>query len=94
MLGRPRSYRKPAVRQRVRLPPVELRNAFRPHAPRFEMGADSEGRDERHIELGQLADGRKIEVVVVIVRHDHKVQWRQRSQRNRNGLEPLRSDEP
>ena len=51
------------------------------HAPRFEVRADAERRDERHVALGELANRRVVEVVVVIVRDDHEVDRRQRAQR-------------
>ena len=87
-------HREPGVRQRVRFPPVELDDALGPHAPGFEVRADPERRHERHVALGELADGRVVEMVVVVVRHDHEVDRRHRAQGNGHGLEALGAGEP
>ena len=42
----------------------------------------------------QLADGRVVEVIVVVVRYDDEIQRRQRRRRHRHGLEALRAGEP
>ena len=85
---------RPRVRQPVRFPPVELDDALGRHAPALEVRADAERRDERHVGLGERADGRVVEVVVVIVRDDHQVERRQRLERHRHRLEALRAGEP
>ena len=94
VLRRRGGHGEPGVRQLVRFPPVELDNALGLHAPGFEVRADSERRHERHIALGEFADGRVIEMVVVIVRHDHEVYRRHRAKGNGHGLEALGAGEP
>src|SRR5882724_9934062 len=61
------SNREPGVRDAVRFPPIEFRNASKLHAPRFEMRADAERGDEGQVALGEFADGRVVEVIVVIM---------------------------
>jgi hypothetical protein len=81
--------------QRVRFPPVELGDAFRRHAEGFEVRADAERGDEGHVAVpGQRADGRIVEVVVVVVRDDDEVDGRQRVQAHRHGLKALRPGHP
>ncbi len=93
VLRRRRRYRQPGIRQPVRLPPVEFDDAFRPNAPRFQMRADAKRRHERHVAFHEFSDGRIVEVVVVVMRHDHQIDRRQRSQRHRHRLEALRPGE-
>jgi hypothetical protein len=78
----------------VRFPPVELDDALRFYAPRFEVRADPERGHEWHFALGELADGRVVEVVVVVVRHDHEIDGRHRAKGDGYGLETLGTDEP
>ena len=73
VLRRRRGDAEAGIRQRVRFPPVELDDALGLHAPGFEVRADAERRHERHVALGELADGRVVEVIVVIVRDDDDV---------------------
>ena len=87
--------REAGVRHTVRLPPVELDDALGLHAPGFEVRADTERGHERHVALGELADGRVVEMVVVVVRHDHEVDRRQRARETGTGwkrLGPARRD--
>ncbi len=56
------------------------------------MRADAEGRHEGNIALGELANRRIVEVVVVVVRDDDEVQ-RHRAKRNGHGLEALGTGE-
>jgi hypothetical protein len=87
-------HREPGVRHVVRFPPVELDDALGPHAPELEVRADPERGHERHVAPGELADGRVVEVVVVVVRDDHEVQRRHRAKGNGHGLEALGAGEP
>src|SRR5262252_5575979 len=89
MLGGPRCYGQLGVRQFARLPPIKLRNALWSHAPSLQMRANTKGGHEWHVELRQFADGREIEMVVVVMRHDHDVYRRQRADSDWNRLEPL-----
>ena len=87
-------HRELGVRRPVRFPPVEFDDALGTHAPRLEMRADPERRHERHVALRELADGRVVEMVVVVVRDDHEIQRRHGAKRHRHGLEPLGTCEP
>src|SRR5262249_32152722 len=62
MLRWGRGDRNVGVWQPVRLPPVELDDAPGAHAPRLEMRADAERRDERHVELCERAYRGVVEV--------------------------------
>jgi hypothetical protein len=53
------------------------------------MGTDAERGHDRNLQLRELDHGRKIEMVVVIVRQDDRVQRREPSDRDGNRLEPL-----
>ena len=53
------------------------------------MGADAERSDERHIRLRQRADGRVIQVIVVVVRDHHGIDRGQVAQTDRHRLEAL-----
>ena len=72
----------------MRLPPIELDDALGATPHGFEVRADAERRDERHVARGELADGRIVEVIVVVVRDDDDVEGRQR-ERDGHGLEAL-----
>src|SRR5258706_11201505 len=76
-----------------RLPPVELRNALRLHAPRFEMCANAERGHEGNIGLRERADGRIVDMVLMVVRDDHNVHGRHLSQCHGHRLEALGSGE-
>ena len=91
MLRRRGGHRQVRLRQRVRLPPVELDDALGRHAPGLEVRAHAERGDEGHVALRQRADRRVVEVVVVIVRDHHRVERRQRADRDRHRLEALRA---
>ena len=73
-----------------RLPPVELDDALRRHAPGLQVRSHAQRGDEGHALARQLADGRVVEVVVVVVRDQHQIDGRQRAQRHRHRLEALR----
>ena len=76
VLRRRRGHAKAGIRQRIGFPPVKLDDALGPHAPGFEMRADAERRHERHSRFGECADGRVVEMIVVIVRYDDDVDGR------------------
>src|SRR2546428_762769 len=80
---------EPGVRLLVRFPPVELDDALGAHAPVFEVRADAERGHKRHDALGDLVDRRVVEVVVVVVRDDHKVYRRHRAKGYGHGLDAL-----
>src|SRR6266850_2814271 len=94
VLRRRGGHRELGVRELMRLPPVEFYYALGLHAPCFEVRADAERGHERHVALGELADGRVVEVVVVVVRDEHEVYRRHRAQRNGHGLEAFRAGKP
>src|SRR6267378_4012036 len=54
VLRRRSRHGEAAVRQLMRLPPVELDDALRSYAPGFEVRADSERGHERHVALGDF----------------------------------------
>ncbi len=66
-----------------------MRAAGTPHA--LQVRTDPERREERHLPLGQLQDRRIVQVVIVIVRHDHGVDLGQLRDRHRHGLKALRA---
>src|SRR5436853_4698114 len=74
VLRRRGAHADAAFRELVRLPPVELADARRRHAPGLEMRADAKRSPERHVERRQLADRRIVEVTVVVVRDDHEIE--------------------
>lgn len=82
-----------AARDFEALPPVELGDALGGDAVVFEVRADAERGDEGDVEPGELADGHGVEVIVVVVRHHHRVERRERSDGHRDGLEALRPRE-
>lgn len=86
-------HRESGVRHVVRFPPFQLDDALRFHAPRFEVGADAERGHEWDVAPSELADRRVVEVIVVIVRHDHDVDRRHRTEGNGwKRLGPTRRD--
>ena len=87
-------HRQIGMGQRVRFPPIELGDPVCRHAPRFEMRADAERGDKRHVTPCQLANGRVVEMIVVIVGDEHHVHGRQCAERNRDRLEAFRTREP
>ena len=76
-----------------RLPPIQLGDPLGGDAPLLEVRADAQRGDEWNRRLRQRADRRAIEVVVVIVRDDHRIEWRQRGQRCRRRMESLGAGE-
>jgi len=93
VLGRSRRDRKFGIGEPVGLPPIELHNALRSHTPSLQMRTDSKGGDKRHVELRQLAHRRKVQMIVVVVGHDDRVDRRKRPQRDWNRLKPLGPDQ-
>ncbi len=77
----------------VLLVPVEFDDAVLRHPPTAQVGTDPE-RDQERRGLGeqQAAHGRQVEVVVVVVGDDDGVQHRQVRQRQRDRVQPRRSD--
>ena len=81
--------------QAMRLPPVELDDALGRYAPRFEVRSDAQRRHHRHRAVpGERMDRRVVQVVVVIVRDQHRVHRRQIPQAHRNRLKALGPDQP
>src|SRR5262245_35422282 len=64
----------------ILLPPVELHDACWRNAPVLEAFAHAERCDERRLgaRLGEREDGPAIEMIVVIVRDDDRVERRER----------------
>ena len=60
----------------ARLPPIELVDPAGRHAPGLEMRAHAERRDEGRIPLCECLDRPVIEVVEMIVRHEHRIEGR------------------
>ena len=71
------------------LPPVELGDALRRHAPGLQVRAHAQAGDEGHVGLGQQADRGMAQMVVVVVRDQHRVHRRHVVQAHRHGLESL-----
>src|ERR1041384_192583 len=74
-------------------PPIQLRNSFSGDAPPLEMDTDTERRDELRALFGERANRRTIEMVVMIVRYDHRIEWRECSQRSGRRMKSLRTGE-
>jgi hypothetical protein len=91
MLRWRRRHAEPRARHGVRLPPVELDDAFGRHVEGLEVRADTQRGDERHAALREGAHRRVVQVVVVVVRHHHEIDRRQRIEGDRHRLEALRS---
>jgi hypothetical protein len=70
------------VPEGLRVPPVELDDLRRGDAPPLEVRSDAEGRDEGDMPLPQSHDRVVVEVIVVVVREDHRVERRQSAQRD------------
>ena len=73
--------------QRALLPPIELGDECRVEAEPFEVRADAERRYDRDAQLGQRSHAGRAEVIVVIVRQEHRVEWRKLLDRHRDGVE-------
>ena len=65
-------YRQLGMGQRMRLPPVELGNALRWHAPGLKVRADTERSDKGHFPPRQFPNRRVVKVIVVIVRDENQ----------------------
>ena len=76
------------------LPPVQLRNLLRGHAPRFEVCAHAERHHKPRRPRRQFAHHARVEVVVVVVREDHGVERRKLGHRNRRFKEALHAKQP
>src|SRR6267378_4800824 len=87
-------YYQVAVWQGMRLPPVQFDDTFGLHAPGFEVRAHSERRYEWHVAFCEFADGRVIEVVEMIVRHDDEIYGWHCPQGNGHRLEALGPRKP
>jgi hypothetical protein len=55
--------------------------------------ADAERCHERYIAVGERANGRVVEMVVMVVRHEHEVDGRHLPQADGHGLEALGTGE-
>ena len=78
--------------ERCALPPLHLLDLRQRHAPALEVGADAERHEEARAARRQVLDGLHVEVVVVIVRDEHRVDLRQVGERDRRRMEALRPD--
>src|SRR4029077_12365568 len=94
MLRRRSGDRKVSARQAVRLPPVQLDDAFGLHAPGLEVHADSERSHERQGAFCEFADGRIVEVVVMVVRDDDEIYRGHCPKGNGHRLKALRARKP
>ena len=75
------------------LVPVEFDDALVGNAPVAQVRPDAERNDERGpLASGQREDGVDVEVVVMVVADDDRVQGRQRFQRHRGRMHAPRSD--
>jgi len=83
----PQRSERPEVVEPCRLPPVELDDASLRHPPGGEVGAHAERHDEGRLPEADRADGRLVEVVVVIVRDDHRVHGRHLVERQERSVE-------
>src|SRR5687768_1830841 len=79
------------------LGPIELRDAINGDAPALEMSADTEWDDEARLRLGcaerQRAHDSAVEVIVVIVRSDDRVERRKIVERQGRLVKPLGTDQ-
>jgi hypothetical protein len=75
------------------VPPIQFRDACRWNPPTLEPLADAERCDDprRGLHLGERKDRRAIQVIVVVVRQDDAVDRRQRVERSRRRVKPLRT---
>ena len=73
------------------LPPIQLDDPRRVDAPRLEVRADAERREERGLSSSKLHDGRVVEVVEVIVRDDDGVEVGELSGADRRAMKALRA---
>jgi hypothetical protein len=64
------------------LPPIELDDVPRRHAPVFEVRTDAERDHEGGVPILHGDDGRAVEVIVVIVRDHHRIDGRQITERD------------
>ncbi len=78
--------------QRLALPPLHLLDLCQRHAPALEVGTDAERDEEARAARRQVLHGLHVEVVVVIVRDEDRVDLRQVGQRDRRRMEALRPD--
>ena len=76
------------------LVPVEFDDALVGNAPITQVRTDTERNDERGpLAASQRDDGVDVEVVVMVVADDDRVQGRQRFQRHRRRMHPRRADD-
>jgi len=57
------------------------------------MRADTERRDERNVARGEGADGRVVEVIVVVVGNENRVEPRERRDGDGRSMEAARAHE-
>ena len=89
MLRRCRGHFHLGARQAMALPPVQFSDARRLNAPGLQVRPHAQAGDEGQLGLGQSAHRGMAQVVVVVVRDQHRVQLRQGLQRHRHGLKAL-----
>ena len=66
---------------------------MRRDAKGFQVGTDTQRRDDRHGVFAQQSHGRVVEMIVVIVREHDRVERRQLPQLDRNRLKAFRPEE-
>ncbi len=81
------------ARHAMGLPPGQLGDARWRDAPGFQVGADAERGDEGDVRFRQRADGRVVQVIVVVVRDHHRIDGGQLAQADRHRLEALRAEQ-
>ena len=75
--------------------PVEFDDPVLRYPPLAQMGAHAERHEERRaLGAGQRDDRVGVEVVVVVMADQHRVHGRQRLQRHRSLMHPLRAEDP
>jgi hypothetical protein len=77
----------------MRFPPVELDDALGRDAERLEVRADPERGHDGHIHTPQQAHGGEIEMIIVIVGYQHRVEAGQITHGHGDRLESLGSRE-
>src|SRR5215831_8549318 len=77
------------------LPPVELRNSPRRNTPAFQASAYAERRDDRRVgaRFGERQNGWAVQMIVMIMRQDDRIERRQRGEGSRRRMEALRAGE-
>ena len=90
--GQEADYGGDSSGQNLPIPEIEFSDAVGRHSERHQPRLDPERNEVAVHALGQILDGRRIEVVVMIVREYQPFDRRQLFQRDRRRMEALRPD--